>query len=58
MFDGAIKESMSAMQRLGKGGELRNDSGVRQAAARESSCRGGAVRLEGVIGLIEIVPGW
>lgn len=49
MFNRAIEESVGAMQRLGEGGELRSDSGVRETAARESSCRGGAVRPEGVI---------
>jgi len=49
MLNSAIEESVGAMQRLSQGGELRSDSGVRETAARESSCRGGAVRPEGVI---------
>ena len=36
MLGGAIKESVSAMQCLSEGGELRSESGVREAAARET----------------------
>ena len=58
MLDRAIQESVSALQCSGKRGQLGSDSGVRQAATRESGRRGGAVRLKGVIRGIDVVPGW